>query len=193
MSALSDLDLATVWLDPPTMLWVGALMALAARREIEAARDRGAGPPARPRTLALAYAGLFFLPVTGYFFYRWTAWSIAYIRPPAEVATWDGELWLGAVALFSYFGAGACGYLVSEALVRRGRPAAAAGFTAAAFAVYATIFAATWRDYFSLPPEEEAFKRDMNVGGLLLGLPAAGVILRNILVSRRLKNMSPKN
>ncbi|MBI4574676.1 MAG: hypothetical protein HY722_00250 [Planctomycetes bacterium] len=154
--------------------------------------DREVPTPA-PFWQALVYSLLVWVPVTGWFYYRYTDWSLAYLMDSARVPGY-----VGPAALFSYVAGIYGGYLGAQCLIQHGHKVAAAVMTVGALGLTLAIYGATADQYAHVgtfaqyhaglaPPldQVEGFPMALNLAGALLALPYAGFVVYNVASGRR--------
>jgi hypothetical protein len=129
----------TLALDVPTNFFIASLLTLLATRQIRGGR---AEPFGKYFWLAVGYAAWFAF-VVAYPIFKYPDWMFVYFRD------WRDYNWPLVYAAFasSVVVGAACGQMITQALVARGRMGIAVLVFLWGVAVYVAIFHATWDEY----------------------------------------------
>ena len=182
-----------------TMPFVSAVFALTAQRQI------AAQPPAGTPFDHLFFRGMLYfllicMPVAGYFYYGHSAWSLAYLIDPTRLPVTFG-LVLASLLFSGYF----FFYLGVYAVIRAHRPRTAL-LASLQLLLASILFLLIFRDELTTTGPYHAFHtgtaESLRWGGglgealtgmLLLAIPAAGIILKNLREDTAFPSLEPED
>lgn len=185
----SSAPLATVLLDPPTALLVGAALGVVSTRLILHSPEAEAR---KTILLATAWSVLYGLCV-GYFFIKQPDWMLVYLKDSREVSLLPAFLiFLAICAAHGAAGAAATSYLIA-----RGQRRWAWLILAGAVLTVAGVFWLQWRQYFLVGTYAEfhagaaprletldSMKLSMNVTTVLAGVPGLLIVFARLRGAR---------
>ena len=159
----------TLALDVPTNFFIASLLTLLAAPQIRAGR---AAPFGKYFWLATGYA-VWFAAVVAWPIFKYPDWMFVYFRD------WRAYNWPLVYAVFAscVVAGAACGQLLTQALLARGRTALAVLVFLWGVLVYVAIFHATWDEYMHVGTYQEYMS---HTAPLLKDLQPVKVALRNM-------------
>lgn len=139
--------LATVVIDPPSVVALGAIFALFMSRSIMA------GAPLRRSVLTGAFVGGWMGACFGLHALKYPAWMLVYLADPRALPT---AAWY-PVFLLLMIASGALGGWFAHKRIAAGRKSAAVGLAAAMVLLWLALFALTYQRYLHIGTYEEFF------------------------------------
>ncbi len=166
--------LATVVIDPPSVVALGAIFTLFASRTIVA------GAPLRRSVLTGAFVGGWMGLCFGVMAVKQPAWMLCYLADPRRLPT---AVWY-PIFLAVMIGSGALGAFFAHRFIAAGRKRAALGLAAGMLVVWLALFAVTLKRYVPIGTYDEfwsgrarplaqqpAVVHDFNLVTLLTAIP----------------------
>ena len=182
----------TLALDVPTNFFLASLLTLLAGKQIRAGRAETFG---KYFWLAVGYAA-WFAAVVAYPIFKYPDWMFVYFRD------WRAYNWPLVYAAFasSVVVGAACGQLITQALLARGRLALAVLVFLWGVAVYVAIFHATWNEYIHVGTYAEymqgtaplidslpAVQKALTIMSGALAVPGVGIATYILVERHRMK------
>ena len=182
----------TLALDVPTNFFLASLLTLLAGKQIRAGR---AEPFGKYFWLAVGYAA-WFAAVVAWPIFKYPDWMFVYFRD------WRAYNWPLVYAAFasSVVVGAACGQMITQALLARGRWALAVLVFLWGVAVYVAIFHATWDEYMHVGTWDQymhgtapllkdlpAVQHALTLMTVLLAVPGLGIASYILVERHRMK------
>ncbi len=180
--------LATVVIDPPSVVALGAIFTLFAARSI------AAGSPLRRSVLVGAFVGGWMGLCFGNHAFKYPAWMLCYLIDPRSLPT---AAWY-PVFLAAMTGCGALGAYFAHRLIAQGRKRAALLFAAGMLVLWLALFGLTLKRYLVIGSFEEyaagrarplavqpAVIREFNIVSVLTAVPLLALLGAIIWRNRR--------
>jgi hypothetical protein len=180
--------LATVVIDPPSVVALGVIFVLFMSRSI------AAGAPPRRSVLTGALVGGWMGACFGPHAFKYPAWMLVYLADPRTLPT---AAWY-PVFLAVMIGSGALGAWFAHKRIAAGRKRAAVGLAAGMLLLWLALFALTFQRYLHIGTYEEFFAgrarvlseqpavmRDFNLVTLITALPLLALLALILWRERR--------